>query len=153
MTDIAAFLAARLDEEHQLALDAEYSSGGGTWLFEGPSPDGKSRPGRLKLGDGPWLISDPELRAPTFGDNFDGYQLEHIARHDPARVLAEVAAKRHLLEWCTEVTKHFDWTTLNAPGLLLHDPNARATNTATLAMQTMAVSYADHPDYDASWRL
>jgi hypothetical protein len=77
----------------------------------------------------------------------------HIARHDPAAVLVEIEAKRYLLEWCAEVTAHFDWSTLNQPGSLKHDPNARATHTAVVALQSMAAPYAGRPGFKPGWRL
>lgn len=77
----------------------------------------------------------------------------HIARHDPARVLADVEAKRYLLEWCTEVAAHFDWSTLNLPGSLRDDPNARATHTAVVALKSLAAPYAGRPGFKPEWRL
>lgn len=83
----------------------------------------------------------------------DEYQARHIARHDPATVLAKVEANRYLLEWCAEVTQHFDWSTLNQPGSLKHDPNARATHTAVVALLSMAAPYARRPGFKPEWRL
>lgn len=83
----------------------------------------------------------------------DEYQARHIARHDPVTVLAEIEAKRYLLEWCMEVTTHFDWSALDQPGSLREDPNARATHTAIVALKSMAAPYAGRPGYKPEWRL
>lgn len=56
--------------------------------------------------------------------------LDHIARHDPARVLAECQAKRRIVApWVGTVTE-------NEARVLL----------------ALAAVYADHPDYSEEWR-
>ena len=50
-------------------------------------------------------------------------RVEHIARHDPARVLADCEARRQLVEAMGD-----DWVT-----------------------RVLALPYADHPDFDESW--
>lgn len=64
---------------------------------------------------------------------------EHIARHDPARVLADVDAKRRILD--LEVPDHYD-----TPGEWRgwHD----AYNDV---LRLLALPYADHPDYREEW--
>jgi hypothetical protein len=53
----------------------------------------------------------------------------HIARHDPARVLAECEAKRRIVEWYGE-----------EPGRV--GP----------ALGMLAAVYADHPEFREEWR-
>lgn len=150
--NIAEFLTARLDEDEDIAKEAKgdyaqsTTSGEWTHINDHPDPDQHQR---IVDAFGYTVHGDFDHDV----DSDPWWTLPHIARHDPARVLREVAAKRQLLEWCAAVTEHFDWATLNQPGSLLHDPNARATNTATLAMQAMATPYADHPDYQEGWKL
>lgn len=69
----------------------------------------------------------------------------HIARHDPARVLAEVAAKEAILDECLGVQEQADrdW---NDPGL-----NAMAGAYLDV-VKLLAAVHAGHPDYDESWR-
>jgi hypothetical protein len=67
MTDLAAFLAARLDEDEAVAKAAQEVASSDTELAQQAGP----------------CVSDP------------GYA--HIARHGPSRVLREVAAKRAIL--------------------------------------------------------
>ncbi len=68
---------------------------------------------------------------------------EHIARWDPARVLAECEAKRRIVEahlsseaWCDHCSG----------GELMGNPDGCPT------LRLLALPYADHADYDESWR-
>jgi hypothetical protein len=65
----------------------------------------------------------------------------HIARHDPARVLAEVDAKRRIIDECSEVTVRDDWQYTDAPEL------------AELTLLMLALPYREHPDYQPGWAL
>ncbi|MFB7244657.1 DUF6221 family protein [Streptomyces populi] len=62
----------------------------------------------------------------------------HITRHGPARVFAEIHAKREIVSTWRKL--HF----LGRTGL--------GEGVAARAMQFLAVVYADHPDYDERWR-
>ena len=64
---------------------------------------------------------------------FEG-RARHIARHDPARVLAECEAKRLIVE-------HFSETGIDFLGEIARVP-----------LRALAAVYADHPDYDEAWR-
>ena len=55
----------------------------------------------------------------------------HVARHDPARVLAECEAKRRIVELWQEFA---EWP-------------------VEMVMYALAAIYADHPDFDPAWRL
>jgi len=61
---------------------------------------------------------------------------EHIARHDPARVLAECEAKRRIVDSYRYLTA---------------DPELRM-QAWTFALRCLALPYADHPDYREEWR-
>lgn len=62
----------------------------------------------------------------------------HIVRHDPARVLREVEAKRRLLAACAE---YDDCPAgMSGSGLAYH------------VEELLALPYADHPDYRDEWR-
>ena len=68
----------------------------------------------------------------------------HIARHDPARVLAECEAKRRIVE---------DFEVLDADYRVTHDPQTEARRfQALIAASRIASVYADHPDYREEWR-
>jgi hypothetical protein len=63
----------------------------------------------------------------------------HIARHDPARVLAEVEAKRRIVEMGASYVPELE-----------HGDNGEWALDATLRL--LALPYADHPDYRQEWR-
>ena len=134
MNDLIAWLRAQLDEDERLARAAQidelvWQSGPGVsydtqgWV-------------RAVSNDDSWMICETHTRA----------QSDHIARHDPARVLAEVEAKRAILD--------------------LHDSDgghecvgpADAWGTATIHAQTcptlrlLAQPYADRHGYREEWR-
>lgn len=81
MDDLIAFIRARLDED-EAAANAGARRVGMPWRAE-PQP---GTPGGL-------VIDELGLVGSTGGR----YAAEHIARHDPARVLREVEALRHIL--------------------------------------------------------
>lgn len=113
--DLAEFLQARLDEDEREARQPVP----GPWEIQGEPRETLvySRPFGTRVAVG-WLRD-----------------LRHIARHDPARVLAEVATKRRMVERhrvCDDV-----WF-----GDVSTCPD----------MRDLAAPYADHPDYREEWR-
>lgn len=128
--DIVAFLTARLDEDERLARAATA---------------------------GPWTVDDEEYAETIYGADhtavvaggrwggeasvFESTEdARHIARHDPPRVLREVAAKRKLVNSLTAITGG-DWIDAGEPVV------------ADLALRGLAATYADHPDYNPAWAL
>jgi hypothetical protein len=78
---------------------------------------------------------------------------EHVARHDPARVLAECGAKRRLVLACRDSRP--DLTFLGArPAGLADFPLTPADQhqLAALALALLALPYHEHPDYRPEWR-
>ena len=63
-------------------------------------------------------------------------QAAHIARHGPARILAEVEARRLVVA---------DYLRLEAAGNLLE------RGVIEDVLRHLALVYADHPDYNPSW--
>ena len=61
----------------------------------------------------------------------DEYQARHIARHDPARVLREVEAKRAILA--------------------LREASPVGSPVLTFALCHLAAVYSGHTDYDPAW--
>src|SRR5258708_16103557 len=82
---LAKFLEARIAEDKLAALTARIGSGDREWKAE---PPGMSE-GRIYDSGGEVVVYDEG--SPTFA------QAQHIARHDPGRVLREVDAKRQIL--------------------------------------------------------
>lgn len=80
---------------------------------------------------------------------------EHIVRHDPARVLAEVDAKRRLLI----VHKRDDRYSFS--GCITCDAGdnscgcmgGSAYDYPCETLRVLALPYADHPDYREEWKL
>lgn len=81
-----------------------------------------------------WFTESHEADVP--GVTYDEIDLDHamqIARWDPARVLAECEAKRRII---TTIQR---WLDVGYP-------------TLDHVLFALALPYADHPDYDESWR-
>lgn len=127
--DIGEFLQARLDEDEQQALDAAgwdtlgVERDSGMWHREGLNSVVDSSRRLIVYGDGP---------APA------GAQADHLACHDPARVLREVAAKRKIIAEAEHAILHLDWSA----GLF-----------AETVLGALATAYLEHPDYDPRWAL
>lgn len=156
---LVEFLQARLDEDERMAravesaasaalvswaehprvelTDASFSS---RWSIGEEDQEGgfritagtytAIRDGRTEAQ--PWVIVGPGY---TGGGVHERETAEHIARHDSARVLAEVESKRKLIE------QHVGYY---GGG----DDEFWPVQTLRL----LALPYADHPDYDESWR-
>ena len=80
----------------------------------------------------------------------DGPVAYHIERWDPARVLAECEAKRRLVEeYQAGLTETDGSERLGYP----FDPIlSMRMKDARHVLRVIAAVYADHPDYDGSWR-
>ncbi|MFB8393670.1 DUF6221 family protein [Streptomyces yangpuensis] len=126
MDDLVQFLRARLDEDEQTARAA-----GGTWWAPPDLPGQVHDSGGINI----------EAKLPSFA--------AHIARHDPARVLAEVDAKRQILRRLEGAE-----STLGAAekGTVPHDLMTGAVNSWRDAVRLLALPYADHPDYRQEWK-
>ena len=148
--DLATFLRARLDEDDQVAKRSiEYSgmhlNGGsathlGIWNVEDRST------GTFVVVQDQWNRTAEVV--PTYG----GMHTDHIARHDPARVLAEIAAKRQILD------EHFN-VNEGSCGTCVEGKWGYPTHGGSLpqdypcpTLRLLALPYADHPDYRDEWR-
>jgi len=138
MPDLTVFLAARLDEEETSAREAA-DGDSGTWF----------------MGD-KWNIYRAEDEA-HFDENYQGDehrlvawgnvkpQSEHIARHDPSRVLREVAAKRAIL------AEHQESASGGYCELCYYGYGGGSWPCPTV--RALASVYSDHPDYDPEWAV
>jgi hypothetical protein len=139
--DLVDFLRARLDEDEQTARAATW----GPWEV-GPTFGGESNRVYVKP-EGPGIdtigtcvIAGQVSNMPLWRGN-----AQHIARWDPDRVLAEVMAKRRVMDVLRSYEPHNEWDTEDDIGL-------RKNNDAG-ALRYLALPYADHPDYREEWRL
>ena len=78
---------------------------------------------------------------------------DHMARHDPARVLADCAAKRRLVLACRDMGADRAFLGARPEGLAdfpLSPVNQHQLAALTIAL--LALPYADHPEYRPEWR-
>lgn len=141
---LVAFLRARLDEE---AAAVEVIREGGfqppTWELRelGRSGAWYEVVQHDRLLDGTDVGVDPQEPVVLVRNGRAEHEL--IVRFHPARVLAEVEAKRRIVEDCSGDT----------PGSVYYLENPDVTdglNCRVLCL--LALPYADHPDYRPSWR-
>lgn len=130
MYEIVEFIEARLDEDELLAELADRR--GRHEDPEEPAAAWSYRPGP-GLGD----ILSTNGEGFVIDDIWPEFGL-HIVRHSPMRILADVTAKRYLLEW------------YEVSGGPESDPQVRVL--ANKAIKAMAEIWADHPDYKDEWR-
>lgn len=143
---LAEFLRARLDEDEQAAQALD----GARWWAA------------TNVGDeynyGVVQDHEPEAERYAYGERIascgvegldDGdHRAAHIARHDPARVLAEVAAKRRIVELhdgaheCSTFER--DGEVDNCTWCL----DAEDCST----MRLLALPHAEHPEYRQEWK-
>ncbi|MFJ9771217.1 DUF6221 family protein [Kitasatospora sp. NPDC101157] len=139
MTDaLVQFLRARLDEDEQTA---RIISCGGfapeVWRAEPV----RSRRWMQIVPFERGLLEPPgsEYRAsdsPTVLVANNRAEWAHIERWDPARVVAEVDAKRRILDECEGAVNH------DSRGMM---------SMADSVLSLLALPYADHPDYRPEW--
>ncbi|MFC5183523.1 DUF6221 family protein [Actinomadura harenae] len=143
MDELVEFLRARIAKDEQIAR----AGSGAAWR---PSP-----PGSISL-DGPAGASAADRAAdgagaapgrPGFVAQAENESYaEHIARHDPARALRDVAAKRLVLD---EYVK--------AEWLLSSGHRGEAAEAAQAVrlttLRALASTYSDHPAYRPEWSV
>lgn len=120
MDDIVQFLRARLDEDERTARAAT----DGPWTIRSL--------GRHDLST---VVKNNELLAQLDGSRAASNSV-HMAVHNPARVLAEVEAKRRRIDLLADAIQRG------------HDDYDIATELLPLE----ALPYGDHPDYRNEWR-
>jgi hypothetical protein len=156
MTDLITWLRAQLDEDERVARRAG-------WDFPAWSYDRETF--TVSSGAGP-IAGHGQIGSPL--NDVDG---EHIARHDPARVLADVQAKRRILDehavstkaetgWTGEVVGKRTW---GETGRVLyscricdfggrHEDAEYHSKPGCLTVRLLALPYADRLGYLEEWR-
>lgn len=145
MTGLVEFLTARLDEDERIARTAI----AGPWAV---APNGEVyAPGfdrEVQLSRGKFMTEHLYVTSDSEGLSASVLEEEavHIARHNPARVLAEVAAKRSLIGEIEsyEAKIEGEWGS-GLAGSGFGDWES--------ALRFLAAPYADHPEFDESWRV
>ncbi|GHB55242.1 hypothetical protein GCM10010331_48820 [Streptomyces xanthochromogenes] len=113
--DLVQFLRDRLDEDEVAAVAAK---------------------------PGPWHADGGSVYATHPTDEIVSYtnSAEHIARHNPPRVLADVEAKREVLRVAAAAHDYFE-TFTSGFGAAMEQ-----------VLRLLALPHADHPDYRDEWR-
>ena len=81
-----------------------------------------------------------------------GDAADHVAHHDPARVLAGCAAKRRLVLACRDTRPDLHLLGARPQGLDFPVPPTDQHQLAALTLALLALPYAAHPDYRPAWR-
>jgi hypothetical protein len=121
---LAEFILARIAEDEAACATAAAGEGWYVddfmvWVLH--DPDGQSASGLL----GP---------LPIWADG----AVDHIARWDPIRVLAECAMKRRIVEECG-----FEFS---------RSPDSPEGDLSEFVLNNLAHQYADHPDHQPEWK-
>ena len=123
--DLDGFLLARIAEDQRIAAAAARAAGREEW----------------SAGDLP--ASGP----------LPGGAAAHVARYDPARVLAECAARRRLVLACRDTGPDLHFLGSRPRGLADFPlPPSDRHQLAALTLALLALPYAAHPDYRQQWR-
>lgn len=144
--NLVAFIRARLDEDEYIARRAANYDDGAGHDVQGPK--------------GTWVCLD---ESEWFGTSYRGGTIgprigyanapelgAHIVAHDPARVLAEVEAKRRIIE-LHSVSEGHECSTRDRHGDIDHCTWVMDSEACT-TLRLLALQYAAHPDYREEWR-
>jgi hypothetical protein len=133
---LVEFLRARLDEDEAVARAAS----DGPWI-RGAERDHLAD--NVVYGQSAsWAVHITQVCNVDYGHNRDA-DSTHIARHDPQRVLADVAAKRAIVD----AYEHKAESMARYP----NPGNASGLFSLTVAVQHLAAVYTDHPAYRQRW--
>jgi hypothetical protein len=157
MTDIVEFIRARLDEDEQVAREASLANPGSAarhWA----AVEVDEQSGQTGLWGKVWGVIPERVRGVVLARTIDVVPKvsTHIARHDPARVLRDVEAKRALLAEHSPrmvLVMNGDGSGGHAPHCgrcSPSDPNHRQRHPCT-SLRLLALPYSDHPDYRQEW--
>ena len=134
-SEIVVFLRARLEEDEHIARAAVAAP----WAAKGGSISGGSPPNHGDFGEVHIL--------PYASNEYDPDEATaaHIARHDPARVLADIQSKRRVVD------AYVEWSAV--PQAQVANFNDGFAAGLLSAVEALAAAYSDHPDYRPGWRL
>ncbi|MFC9874844.1 DUF6221 family protein [Nocardia salmonicida] len=144
--DIAEFIAARLDEDEQIAQAAGPGKRA-QWTYRGEH-DNETGGEVYALDVADYVTMDSEGLTPAVEPN-DGH---HIARHDPARTLRQVERDRKVL------ARH---TKQDTTGMIVIGGGGDVCTGCGVSnghrawpcaeVRDLAAIWADHPDYEQEW--
>ena len=154
---VAAFVLARMDEveaEARAAIGTSvWATQTGRWVHRDVEHGGYTSLIVFAVAEDHARTQVADLTAAWEGPE----RAVHIARNDPARVLAEVAAKRAIvaLHHTSETPERLAQIGVSRVG---RDPSCSdrdypEESDDCLTLLTLAALDADHPDYDPGWAL
>lgn len=140
---IVEFLLARIAEDEAVARaaigTAAFSEQTGRWKAVEVPDDYGARPYVMAVSASGACTQVANMEAAWERDE----RTAHIARHDPARVLAECEAKTRIVDGWSEAKEYAE------DG----DLSGKIAETAYYdALRSLALPHADHPDYRPEWR-
>ncbi|MFD3654344.1 DUF6221 family protein [Streptomyces sp. NPDC058620] len=135
MDDLVQFLRDRLAEDEQVARAAMWDELSDVWTARPPQARYEQYIVADYLDDGVVVVTPENADADGVG--------RHIARHDPARVLREVEAKRQLLDTFLPDAAGADEQ--------INDEWRAGSTLAVDLLCLLALPYTDHPDYRPEW--
>jgi hypothetical protein len=139
--NLVQFLRDRLNEDERIAREA--TPGPWEWRLENDDPWAPERDGWLDY-SGEYIAAAGD-EATLFGPGMTPpADAVHIARHDPARALAEVDAKRRIIDRATGTRAWAIGESGRTAGT--------AVSLANDTLRALALPYTDHPDYRDEWR-
>lgn len=127
---VAAFVTARLDEEETIARRALFNNGNWTHEFR------FGQETRVRLDFGPDVAQGC--------GTLDASNHAHIARHDPARVLAKVDTQRAIVA---------NMCSLHEAAWQYEDARTDIEYLTLTTVRRLAALDADHPDWNPAWTL
>lgn len=155
--DIREFIAARLGE-YEATARAAAEADPAPWTAETTDELGSSRGTRYRddHGFGVVIAADDVPLWDTEGSSalcMTAPTARHVAAHDPARVLADVAAKRQILDAYDRTVARFG-DVLNSPADTDTDASAFSARAHMhLTLRLLAAIDEDHPDFNPAWKL
>ena len=141
MDDLVVWLRAQLDEDQWYAEEAaSHAAATGTFI-------GKGTRWHAQDYDRLWAVGDdeskPDRKLAECGHG--GFRLtSYLARHDPARVLREIDAKRQLLDELLPDLEHAD--------RLIEGEWGSGDDVARRFVRLLSLPYSDRPGYREEWR-
>jgi hypothetical protein len=152
MDDMIGFLRARLDEAEQVARAATC----GPWTAKRADQSVYAQETSVVMGghDGGWYIVPFQEEG---GEGIEPGDAEHIAHWDPDRALAEVEAKRRILDAhdrphdCIAREASGGHSVVNGRPWEAWAPHHTADHGPCFVIRCLALPYAQHPDYRTEW--
>jgi uncharacterized protein YbjT (DUF2867 family) len=137
--DLVTFLQERLDEDEKVARAVPADLGHdwcdpGPWVMAGNGGGGRE--------------AEVAKAAPGLDMPLAEHVTHHIARHDPARALAEVDAKRQILDTVVPRMNEMDDQLESEYGT----PGEPQPYESLTLLRLLALPYADHPAYREEWK-